>query len=192
MRRVQTALPAGQPPGPGVHRWRSPGWAGDLNGVAARRRRPRFRDRGGATSWRRPGLWLVADLSSSKRLRVRPAFSNTESTANRESFREAAPMSSCAATGGRRREKAGWMTSNDKRCSPAGQLDIVRTCGSPQGFPRPGQKRRRRSCRSVGLVNRTWAAFPQAPLSLSRPAFPGFRLQNDYCSLRTVLTLKMS
>jgi hypothetical protein len=29
---------------------------GDLKGLPARRRRTRFRDRGGATCWRRPGL----------------------------------------------------------------------------------------------------------------------------------------
>ncbi len=37
MRRGQTALPAGQPPGLGAHRWRSPGWVGDLKGVQERR-----------------------------------------------------------------------------------------------------------------------------------------------------------
>ncbi len=159
MSRGQRALRGGQPPGLCARRWRSPGWVGDLKGLPVRRRRTRF------TGSRRRNMLEAAraltgrrSFSSSKRLRVRPASSHTESTATSESFLEAAPMSRWAATDGRRREKAGWMTSNDKTSKPAEQLDIARSCGSPKGFPRPAQLRRRQSCRSVAPVNRTWAA----------------------------------
>jgi len=46
-----------------VWNWRSPGWAGDLKGCSrALAADPGSGIAGGATSWKRPGLWLVADL----------------------------------------------------------------------------------------------------------------------------------
>ena len=79
MSRGQTALPAGQPPGVVYHRWRSPGWAGELN--CPKERRPLTPAPG---SRRRNRLEAARALtgrrsfSSGKRLRVQPAPSAPE------------------------------------------------------------------------------------------------------------------
>ena len=85
MSRGQTALPAGQPPGLCVHRWRSPGWAGDLKGLPVRRRRTRF------TGSRRRNMLeaaraLAGRRSSSKRLRARPALHTQKAPQPRRAF----------------------------------------------------------------------------------------------------------
>jgi hypothetical protein len=65
-----------------------------------------------------------------------------------------------------------------------GRQDIARSCGSPKGFPRPSQERRRRSCRSV--VARSTGRGPRS----LKHWFPFFK----FCSmipnrlLRTSLT----
>jgi len=63
MSRVQTALPAGQPPGICLEPLAQP-WVGggSKRGSRALAAEPGSGIAGGATSWRRPGLYLVADL----------------------------------------------------------------------------------------------------------------------------------